>query len=277
MGKKILIYLALGGDSPSHSRNTIGRRDFEFKLFHAKQDGAKWPLASKQITGLTPEKAYLIQKKFVEKELILTNIIGFKAGLTSPASQQKFGVTGPVAGVLFYNGLKKEGEVINLKDFNDLRIETEIGFVIDQEINQKLNSVDELKSKVREIMPAIEFPDLGFEDMKSLSEADLIAADVSASEMIAGQTQKVHYFDPDTISVTLWYNGELIHRGIGNEAMGNQWKAALWVINTMITQGYTFEPGSIIITGALGGMEKGKPGHYIADYGMFGSISFDIQ
>ena len=45
----------------------------------------------------------------------------------------------------------------------------------------------------------------------------------------------------------------------------------------MIKQGWRLEPGYIVITGALGKMLPGKPGKYVADYGSFGKIAFEIK
>ena len=45
----------------------------------------------------------------------------------------------------------------------------------------------------------------------------------------------------------------------------------------MIEQGWTIEPGHILLTGALGKMVPGKTGKYIADYGPLGKIAFEIK
>jgi 2-keto-4-pentenoate hydratase len=45
----------------------------------------------------------------------------------------------------------------------------------------------------------------------------------------------------------------------------------------MIEQGWPIEPGNILLTGALGKMLPGKPGKYVADYGSFGKIIFEVK
>ena len=83
--------------------------------------------------------------------------------------------------------------------------------------------------------------------------------------------------DLNAVTVTLSLDGQEINRGKGIDALGDQWQAALWLVNTMVAQGWTMEPTNVIITGALGKMVPGKPGKYVADYGSFGKISFEIK
>jgi 2-keto-4-pentenoate hydratase len=68
-----------------------------------------------------------------------------------------------------------------------------------------------------------------------------------------------------------------VNRGKGTDALGDQWKAAVWLVNTMVESGWKMEPGHVVITGALGKMIPGRPGKYVADYGGFGKISFEIK
>jgi 2-keto-4-pentenoate hydratase len=59
--------------------------------------------------------------------------------------------------------------------------------------------------------------------------------------------------------------------------MGSQWSAALWLVNTMVEQGWTIKRGNVLMTGALGNMIPGKPGRYRADFGALGMIEFEIR
>ena len=127
------------------------------------------------------------------------------------------------------------------------------------------------------VMPAIELPDLGFGDMKSLKGVDLIAANVSTVQFIRGSEVDREAFDLDQRKVVLRHNGQIVNQGIGSDAMGSQWEAALWLVNQVISQGWKVEPGHVLLTGALGQMIPGKSGSYEADYGDFGKIVFEIR
>lgn len=126
-------------------------------------------------------------------------------------------------------------------------------------------------------MPAIELPESGLWDMKLVKGVDLIAANVGAAKFIVGTLRSHQGVNLNEVNVTLFYNGQALYQGKGVEALGDQWKAALWMVNSVLEQGYKVEAGHILITGALGKMVPGKPGQYVADYGDFGKISFDVK
>lgn len=94
---------------------------------------------------------------------------------------------------------------------------------------------------------------------------------------IVGSKREVDRLDVNSLRVVLKRDAEIVNRDQGKDALGGQWQAALWLVNTMVKQGWKIEAGHILLTGALGRMVPGKPGKYIADYGNFGSISFTIN
>jgi 2-keto-4-pentenoate hydratase len=221
--------------------------------------------------------AYEVQKAYVEKRLSKEKIAGFKAGLTSEGGQKAFGVDAPLAGVLFESGKLMGDATVDTGMFTQLMLETEIGFVIGKAIPQSLNDVTELQEHINAVMPVIELPDLGFADMKQLKGVDIIAANVAAKQFILGQEKAVDGIDLNAVTVSLFFDGQEVNTGKGTDALGDQWQAALWLVNTMVEQGWKPEPGHIAITGALGKILPGKPGKYVADYGNFGKIAFEIK
>ncbi len=246
-------------------------------LIKAHSEGRCIPVLSYRYPDADEETAYKVQKAVVEKRLLEDKSAGFKAGLTSKGAQKRFGINGPVSGVLFASGQYTGSPVIPLSKFKDPRIETEIGFVIRKPITQPLKDTTALRKYIRAVMPVIELPDLCFEEPQKLTALDIIAANISAVGFIKGKEKDVTGLNLNHISVTLYRDGKEVNRGKGSDALGDQWKAALWLVNTVVNQGWTIEPGQIIITGALGKMIPGKPGYYTADYGDFGTINFKIK
>ena len=270
----IVVFLLIVAAAPAACSDLAKRADI---LLKAHNEGQRIPVLSAQYPKMDVKTAYGVQKAYVEKRLVKEKILGFKAGLTSEAGQKKFGVDAPLAGVLF-DSMKLAGDAtVDKSMFNDLRIETEIGFVIGKSITQPLKDVTVLQDSIRAVMPVIELPDLGFADMKKLKGVDIIAANVAAAQFIVGQEREVKSQNLNAVTVTLSLDGKEVNLGKGTDALGDQWEAALWLVNTMLEQGYRMEPGNIIITGALGKMLPGKSGKYIADYGSFGKISFEIK
>jgi 2-keto-4-pentenoate hydratase len=156
-------------------------------------------------------------------------------------------------------------------------IETEIGFIVGKAITQPLKDVSELQDSIQSIVPVIELPDLGFEDLKKVKAVDIIASNVSASRFIVGQEKELDNIDLNKTTVTLALDGQTINQGKGADALADQWKTALWLVNAIAKQGWEIEPGQILITGVLGKMIPGKQGKYIADYGTLGKIFFEIR
>lgn len=246
-------------------------------LFDAYTQKQPIPVLSATMPNLDVKAAYEIQKAYLQKRLETDKIGGFKAGLTTPAAQERFGVTSPVTGILFASGKLADGASVEAAAFRGLMLETEIGFVLGEAITQPVKDVAELQQKVRGVFPAIELPEMGFADMKQLKGVDIIAADVSAVQFIVGAEQPLNGQDVNGVTVNLTLNGETVNTGTGKEALGDQWQAALWLVNSIIAQGWTIEPDHVLMTGALGKMIPGKPGKYTADYGEFGKIAFEVK
>jgi 2-keto-4-pentenoate hydratase len=156
-------------------------------------------------------------------------------------------------------------------------IETEIGFIMGKPITHQIKDVAELRGYVRAIMPVIELPDLGYEDLKKLKAVDIIASNVSATQFIAGEEKRLNGLNLNDLTVALSLDGQVVNQGKESDALGDQWEAALWLVNFVINQGWKIEPGQILITGVLGKMLPGRPGNYVADYGSLGKIQFEIR
>ena len=184
----------------------------------------------------------------------------------------------PLHGVLFQSGNLKQQQNILRNDYYRLMLETEIGFVLNQNINTPIENIAQLKSKVAYVVAAIELPDLAYESMPDVKGIDLIASNVAAAAFITGSKR----INPQDISlnqllVNLTRNGELINRGKGSDASGDQWQALKWLVNSSLKQGYAIEKDQLLITGALGKMLPAKTGKYEADFAALGKITFTIK
>lgn len=252
--------------------------DLALMLLRAEYEGQPIPILTKADPALTVDGAYGVQKAYITMKLAGGDAIaGFKGGLTAGGVQKRFGMTAPVTGVLLRSGMLTGAPVLDRSRFGALMLETEIAFVVGQPIGDIIPDVASLKGKIRAVMPAIEVPDLGFADMKALKPPDLIASNVSARQFIMGREVAPDAFNLNAVKVTLYHNGVAVNTGVGEDALGDQWNTALWMINSMVEQGYKIEAGHILMTGALGSMLPGKPGSYTADYGDLGRIDFTVK
>jgi len=254
-------------------------------IYRAWTQGKPSPVISHTMATFTLDDAYAIQHGYVEKRLQKDSIRGYKGGMTTPQVQKQFGMEEPVVGVLLTSGevVAVDGKptVVNLAEFHKLMLETEVGFVFDKRIDTPLVNVDELKQRIRAVVPAIELPDLGFSDAAHLRGLDVVANNVSAKRFIIGTPSEQKKFLAenalDSISAELRCNDRAINIGKATDVMGSQWQAALWEINKLVKLGYKIEPGQVLITGAMGRMVLAMPGKCVADFGAFGKIAFEVQ
>jgi len=254
-------------------------------IYRAWAQGKPSAVISHTMATFTLEDAYAVQHGYVEKRLQKDSIRGFKGGMTAVQAQKQFGVEEPVVGVLFKSGevVATNGKpaLVNLAEFHRLMIETEVGYVFDRPIDAPLASIEELKQRIRAVVPAIELPDLGFSDSAHLRGLDIIANDVSAKQFIIGtaseQKELLAANALDGISVELRCNDRPLNIGKATDVMGSQWQAALWEVNTLAKLGYKIEPGQVLISGVMGRMVPAMPGSCVADFGAFGKIAFNVS
>jgi len=233
------------------------------------------PLVSQEIEGLTVDQAYEIQEKLLEIRLNKgEEIFGYKAGLTSAPSQKKFGVNEPARGILFKSMLQWPGTMYQ-KNFARMFIETEIGFRFGKDIAEPVEDIESLKKAVAIVFPAIELPDLSFTDMKQIKGTDIIAANVVVRKVLIGNA--VVAKDLNAVSVKLFHDGQEITSGLGKNALGDQWEALKWVVNNVLSRGGEVKAGYVVITGCVSKLLPAKPGKYVADYGDFGKIEFEVK
>lgn len=234
-----------------------------------------YPLVSQQIKGLTVDQAHEIQAAVVRlREEKGGVVMGYKGGLWSPRSQKMFGLKSPVYMPLFKSMLRWPG-IIYRRNFMRMVVEMEIGFRFGRDITEPVNDMKSLRRSVAIVYPAIELADWAFKDPRLAKGLDLIATNGASRKVLIGKAAKAK--DLNAITPTLFYNGQKIASGIGRNAAGDQWKALKWIVNNVLARGGKVKNGYVVITGSLSKPVPGKPGKYLADYGDFGKMDFEIK
>ncbi len=246
-------------------------------IFEAEREKGPIPLTTIGNPELTLEGAYEIQTEYVRLKLGNDRTAGYKAGLTSRGAQEKFGVSTPVTGVLFSSGMYMNSPSVDGSKLRSPVIETEIGFVVGKPIEEKIADAGRLMDHISAIMPVVEIPETGFGDMKKLKAEDIVAANVGSAAFIAGAQKPLANDDLDGLTVELVSGGETLNQGRGQDAMGGQLQALLWLVNSVLDNGWKIDKGNILITGALGRVVPANPGRYEARYTGLGNISFYIK
>jgi 2-keto-4-pentenoate hydratase len=246
-------------------------------ILEAERGNKPLPVLTQNYPELSIEEAYDVQAEYVRLKLGGDEIAGYKAGLTSKAAQEKFGVNNPVSGVLFSSGTHESPTVIEGSKFRGLMIETEIGFVVGKPIKEKIPDAASLREHIVAVLPVVELPETGFADMKKIKAQDIIAANVGSAAFITGAQKPLAGADLDGITVKLVSGGEALNHGKGSDALGGQWEALLWLVNSVVEHGWAIDKGSILLTGSLGKVVPANPGRYEARFGELGNVSFEIR
>ena len=215
---------------------------------------------------LTIKSAYRVQTRSVRTRLQDASPAGFKAGLTSAPAQARFKTNHAVAGVLFKEGQRKSADTLRLSELRGLHVEVELAMRIATTIDKPLADAAALRGHIDGIAPALELPNIDYVDPKAIDVVDLIATNVSAANYILGDFVSPEQRDPNAVAVRLACNDQDVMSGQARDALGDQWQAALWLVNTMIEQGWKFEPGQILLTGALGRAIPAAVGRCVASY-----------
>jgi len=245
------------------------------RLFAARRDGKPKPGCSAEAQDVDVAMAYRVQAAFVEKMVNASPISGFKGALTNKAAQASMNMESPASGVLLQEMEWPNQSVVEKSKFIFPVMETEIGMVIARDVTNPI-SLAELGQYTDCYQPMVEMADIGVADPSSLTVFDFIAGNSAAAGYIAGDKSEIT--DVNNVSVSLYKDGELLHEGRGSDTMGDQGAAAVWLINQLLSQGYIIKQGHILMTGSLGRVNmKTDTGEYIADFGSFGKVQFEIK
>ncbi|PXF64215.1 4-oxalocrotonate decarboxylase [Kangiella spongicola] len=212
------------------------------------------------------EDAYSLQRLSVLQHAIKDPIIGFKAGLTSEAAQDAFNVDEPLVGALFASGFSRNRSAYVLGNYHDLRMEVELGFLLNQAITKPITK-EELPQYIRAVVPIVELPHFRFTRNDQMTALTLITSNVASNQFIMGNTMPYDSEQIDQIKATLTKNGVTINQGKATDAMGSQKDTLVWMINKLLEVGYTIDKDHLLITGALGTMLPAEKGQYEAYFG----------
>ena len=220
------------------------------KVYLAAVEGTPFPVLSAEYADMTEAGSYAVQKAYSLKRLEGKRPAGFKAGLTTEATMKRFGASTPFAAPLFPEGAmdgSAESVVVDRASFGVLMLEAEIAFILGEPVDASLKDEAELKAKIESVAAAVELPDLSFTDMKLLKAMDINASAISSKAWILGK--RIPLADAPNLNElvpVMTLDGVEATRGRGSDALGDQWKALLWLVNKMVEEGWTMEKGDVL-------------------------------
>ncbi|MGE6599156.1 2-keto-4-pentenoate hydratase [Bacillus proteolyticus] len=225
--------------------------------------------------NLSVEDAYNIQLEVVGRKLESgRSIIGKKVGLTSVAMQQMLGVNEPDYGHLLDDMKIESGSEVSMSSFVTPKIEAEIGFVLEQDLNGPNITYIDVLMATKYVVPTLEIIDSRIADWK-IKLADTVADNGSSAKVVIGNTfSSIDKVDLRTTGMTLYKNNSLIATGAGAAALGHPAQAIAWLANKLYEFNIGLKAGELILPGALSGAVSVQSEDNIrADFGLLGSVS----
>ncbi|PEC19620.1 2-keto-4-pentenoate hydratase [Bacillus cereus] len=225
--------------------------------------------------NLSVEDAYNIQLEVVGRKLESgRSIIGKKVGLTSVAMQQMLGVNEPDYGHLLDDMKIESGSEVSMSSFVSPKIEAEIGFVLEQDLNGPNITYIDVLMATKYVVPTLEIIDSRIADWK-IKLADTVADNGSSAKVVIGNTfSSIDKVDLRTTGMTLYKNNSLVATGAGAAALGHPAQAIAWLANKLYEFNIGLKAGELILPGALSGAVSVQSEDNIrADFGLLGSVS----
>jgi 2-oxo-hept-3-ene-1,7-dioate hydratase len=203
--------------------------------------------------GASMEDALCTQEKLVERlQFSRGEVVGYKAGLTSDAAQERFGVDEPVRGVLLGKMLLEDGARV-AEDFGARPLfEADLLLVIgDAAINEADGRAAALRH-ISAVRPFIELPDLAVSEGQPITGATLTAGNVGARLGVMGAPIEVterflDHLEVMTVRVTD-ADGEVLAETKGSAVLGHPVESVLWLVRS----GVRLEEGDLVSVGSIG-------------------------
>jgi 2-keto-4-pentenoate hydratase len=216
---------------------------------------------------LSMDDALCAQSKVVRRlGESLGPVVGYKAGLTNPAVQARFGVTHPVRGVLLRDMLVTSGAEVPAKFGSRPLWEADFIVVVkDPEGLLRASTLREAAQSLSHAVPFMELPDLVLDPKETLNGPALVAINVGArmgalAERIPMQATDEFIDSLASMTVVMREDGKEFARGPGSAIMGNPLNSAMWLARDLERSGIRVKPGDLLSLGTFLPFQPPKPG-----------------
>ncbi|HXV11244.1 MAG TPA: fumarylacetoacetate hydrolase [Burkholderiales bacterium] len=209
-------------------------------------------------TDLSMADAECGQNRLVQKlELALGPVVGYKAGLTNPAVQKRFGVTAPLRGALLQRMLLREGKDVPARFGARPVFEADLLVVVkDPAIHRARTHLEALRS-LSLIVPFIELPDLVVAEGEKLTAPLIVFINVGARLGVTGKGVPVEVTEDfverlATMRVRVTdQDGKELATADGAAILGHPLNAVLWLAQDLERSGVKLKSGDLLSLGSF--------------------------
>ncbi len=184
-------------------------------------------------------------------------VVGYKAGLTTAAMQQRFGVSQPLRGVLLEKMLVKDGATVPAKFGAIPFVESDLVVEVGSAAINDAKTPAEVLASLRAVIPFIELPDRLFSGTAPPTAAGLIAGNVGARLGVLGQPIPVRNDAAFAaalrdMSVRMVDATGKVSVGKGSDILGDPLNAVLFIAGDLKKHGRALKPGDLLSLGGFG-------------------------
>jgi len=236
------------------------------------------PQLSRTYPAMEIEDAYEVQRRWAAGRIAQgAKVIGRKIGLTSRAMQMASKMTEPDYGVMLDDSLFKDGARIPAGRFIKPRLETELAFIMGEDLSGAGCQMHDVMRATEFVSPALEIIDYRTEVPRAI--VDTIADNAAFGAIVLGG-RIVRPFDIDVrwVPATLSKNGTIEESGVSAAIMGHPAAGIAWLVNKLAPLGDGLRKGDIVLGGSFTRPVDIASGDVIyADYGPLGAINVSFE
>jgi 2-keto-4-pentenoate hydratase len=214
-----------------------------------------------QLSEVDVDAAYAIQQENTARwQSEGRRPVGSKIGLTSLAVQKQLGVDRPDFGVLFADMLVGEDEPVAVGRVLQPKIEAEVAFLLDRDIDAEAPTIADVILAVGYAMPALEIVGSRITNW-DIGIVDTVADNASSGLFVlGGPVRKLDGLDLRALQMQMTRQDEVVSKGSGAACLGNPLNAMAWLAGELARRERRLRAGDIVLSGALGPMAAVNPG-----------------
>ncbi|WP_353646108.1 fumarylacetoacetate hydrolase family protein [Mesorhizobium sp. WSM2239] len=196
-------------------------------------------------------------------------VVGYKAGLTAKAVQERFNWNAPVAGLLLEKMVLKDGAAVPAAYGARPVWEADMLLVVKDDGVNQAKTPEEALRHISGMRPYIELNDIALGPNEKIDGFQLIAINVAARLGVAGpevpleDTPKTLKRLAEAKIVATDGSGAILAEGIGAATLGNPLSVVVWLAEDLAKNGRKLKTGDLISVGAFSPLTPPKPGQTV--------------